>query len=83
MGRIRSHKSVRHVATVDDELRDKTLRLINEIQRRCMKTNDIMQYVDKLLQGCSNEECAEILKEVISECQLRIENCDEGIYTNS
>lgn len=31
----------------------------------------------------SNEECADILKEVISECQSRIENCDEGVYTNS
>ncbi len=26
---------------------------------------------------------SEILKEVISECQSRIENCDEGVYTNS
>ena len=31
----------------------------------------------------TNKECAEILKEVVSECQSRIENCDEGVYTNS
>lgn len=48
-----------------------------------METNDIMQHIDELLQGYSNEECAEILKEVISECQSRIENRDEGVYTNS
>lgn len=48
-----------------------------------METNDIMQHIDELLQGYSNEECAEILKEVISECQSRIENCDEVVYTNS
>lgn len=48
-----------------------------------MEVNDIMQHIDELLQGYSNEECAEILKEVISECQSRIENCDEGVYTNS
>ena len=48
-----------------------------------METNDIMQHIDELLQGYSNEECAEILKEVISECQSPIENCDEGVYTNS
>ena len=35
-----------------------------------METNDIMQHIDELLQGYSNEECAEILKEVISECQM-------------
>ena len=48
-----------------------------------METNDIMQHIDELLQGYSNEECAEILKEVISECQQRIENCHEGVYTTS
>lgn len=37
-----------------------------------METNDIMQHIDELLQGYSNEECAEILKEVISECQSRL-----------
>ncbi|EYB09348.1 hypothetical protein M119_1661 [Bacteroides fragilis str. 3783N1-6] len=42
-----------------------------------------MQHIDELLQGYSNEECADILKEVISECQSRIENYDEGVYTNS
>lgn len=51
--------------------------------KKRMETNDIMQYIDELLQGHSNEECAEILEEVISECRSRIENCDEGIYTNS
>ena len=48
-----------------------------------METNDIMQHIDELLQGYSNEECAEILKEVISECQSRVETCDEGVYTHS
>lgn len=47
-----------------------------------MESNDIMQYIDELLQGYSNEECAEILKEVIAECQSRIENCEEGVYSN-
>ena len=36
-----------------------------------------------ILKEQSNEECAEILKEVGRECQSRIENCDEGVYTNS
>lgn len=48
-----------------------------------METNIIMQYIDELLQDNSNEECSHILKEVISECQSRIENCEEGVYTNS
>lgn len=47
-----------------------------------METNDIMQHIDELLQNYSNEECADILKEVINECQSRIDNCDEGVYTN-
>jgi len=38
-----------------------------------MGVNDIMQHIDELLQNYSNEECAEILKEVVSECQSRIE----------
>ena len=42
-----------------------------------------MQYIDELLQDYSNEECADILKEVISECQSRIENCEEGVYTTN
>lgn len=33
-----------------------------------MGVNDIMQHIDELLQNYSNEECAEILKEVVSEC---------------
>lgn len=48
-----------------------------------MEVNDIMQHIDELLQNYSNEECAEILKEVVSECLSRIKNCDEGVYTNS
>ena len=48
-----------------------------------MEVNDIMQHIDELLQNYSNEECAEILKEVVSECQSRIKNCDEDVYTNS
>ena len=40
-----------------------------------MEVNDIMQHIDELLQNYSNEECAEILKEVVSE--------DEGVYTKS
>ena len=48
-----------------------------------MEVNDIMQHIDELLQNYSNEECAEILKELVSECQSSIEKCDEGVYTNS
>ena len=48
-----------------------------------METNDIMIRIDELLQGHSNEECAQILKEVIGECQTRIENCEEGVYVDS
>ena len=48
-----------------------------------MEGNDIMQYIDELLQDYSNEECADILKEVISECQSRIENCEGGVYTTN
>lgn len=28
-----------------------------------MEVNDIMTYIDRLLQGCSDKRCAEILKE--------------------
>lgn len=48
-----------------------------------MEATDIMQYIDELLQGYSNKECAEILKEVIGNCQSRVESCEEGVYTNS
>lgn len=37
-----------------------------------MEVNDIMTYIDRLLQGCSDKRCAEILKEVTEECQSRI-----------
>lgn len=47
-----------------------------------METNDIMDYIDKVLQGHSNKECAEILNEIIVECRSRIDNCEEGVYTN-
>lgn len=48
-----------------------------------MEVHDIMQHIDELLQDYSNEECAEILKEVMSECKARVENCEEGVYTNT
>ena len=48
-----------------------------------MDTNDIMEFIDEALKNYSNEECAEILNEIIGECRSRIENCDEGVYTDS
>ena len=48
-----------------------------------METNEIMQHIDEMLQGYSNDECANILKEVVGECRISIENCEEGIYSNS
>ena len=48
-----------------------------------MEVNDRMQHIDELLQNYSNEEGAEILQQVGSESQSRIENCNEGVYTNS
>lgn len=48
-----------------------------------MEINNIMQYIDELLQNYSNKECTQILKEVIADCESRIENCEEGVYTNS
>ena len=47
-----------------------------------MEVIDIMQHIDELLQGDSNEECARILKEVVNGCQTRIESCEEGVYTD-
>lgn len=44
-----------------------------------MEVIDIMQHIDELLQGYSNEECARILKEVVNGCQTRIESCEEGV----
>ncbi len=83
MNRIKLHKSIQHITTTNGKLSDKTIKLINKMAKKAYGNNDIMQHIDELLQGYSNEECAEILKEVISECQSRIENCDEGVYTNS
>lgn len=83
MSRIQLHKSIQHVTTANGKLSDKTIKLINIMAKKRMEVNDIMQHIDELLQNYSNEECAEILKEVVSECQSRIENCDEGVYTNS
>lgn len=84
MSRIQLHKSIQHVTTANGKLSDKTIKLINIMaKKKRMEVNDIMQHIDELLQNYSNEECAEILKEVVSECQSRIENCDEGVYTNS
>lgn len=48
-----------------------------------MEANEIMQYIDELMQGHSNKECTHILKEVLDECQARIEDCEKGIYTQS
>lgn len=79
MSKIQLHKSIQHITTTNGKLSDKTIKLINIMAKK----NDIMQHIDELLQNYSNEECAEILKEVVSECQSRIENCDGGVYTNS
>lgn len=79
MSKIQLHKSIQHITTTNGKLSDKTIKLINIMAKK----NDIMQHIDELLQNYSNEECPEILKEVVSECQSRIENCDGGVYTNS
>ena len=47
-----------------------------------MEVNDIMTYIDRLLQGC-DKRCAEILKEVTEECQSRIDECKKGTYSES
>lgn len=47
------------------------------------KDKNYVYFEKELLQDYSNEECADILKEVISECQSRIENCEEGVYTTN
>lgn len=48
-----------------------------------MEVNDIMTYIDRLLQGCSDKRCAEILKEITEECQSRIDECKKGAYSKS
>ena len=48
-----------------------------------MEVNDIMTYIDRLLQGCSDKRCAEILKEVMEDCQSRIDECKKGAYSKS
>lgn len=47
-----------------------------------MEVNNTMVYIDNLLQGNSDKECADILREVISECQERIEYYENGAYAN-
>lgn len=48
-----------------------------------MKVNDIMTYIDRLLEGCSDLKCAEILKGVMDECLSRIDECEKGTYSKS
>lgn len=48
-----------------------------------MEVNEIMTYIDNLLQGCSDKRCAEILKEVTDECQSRIGKYKKGTYSES
>ncbi|GAB6981127.1 hypothetical protein [Phocaeicola sartorii] len=48
-----------------------------------MEVNDIMTYIDRLPQGCSDKRCAEILKELPDECQSRIDECKKGAYSKS
>lgn len=50
--------------------------------KKSMKTEEIMQHIDELLANHSNEECVVILREVIDECEARIENYEEGVYSN-
>ena len=69
--------------------------MINDSQLRKEVRHAVCQYVEYFVNefqlGQIKKEtyddvlffCAEILKEVVSECQSRIENCDEGVYTNS
>ncbi len=38
-----------------------------------METNDIMQHIDEILFSLSTEECINILKEVASEVDARID----------
>jgi hypothetical protein len=60
-------------------------RLIQGLFITCagFSVNDIMTYIDRLLQGCSDKRCAEILKEVTEECQSRIDECKKGAYSKS
>lgn len=41
----------------------------------------IMDFIDQVLSDFTNEGAMDVLEDVKSEIDMRIESCDEGIYT--
>lgn len=41
----------------------------------------IMDFIDQVLSDFTNEGAMKVLEDVKSEIDMRIESCDEGIYT--
>lgn len=43
-------------------------------------TRYILDHIDQVLNGHTNEEAKEILEELKSEIDIKIESCEEGTY---
>lgn len=47
------------------------------------KVEEILSYIDDKLILCTNEEAQEILEDVKSEIESRIDLCEDGVYTEN
>ncbi|WP_337557533.1 hypothetical protein [Phocaeicola plebeius] len=45
------------------------------------ETRYILDHIDQVLNGHTNEEAKEVLEELRSEIDIKIESCEEGTYT--
>lgn len=50
----------------------------NKIMNR--ETRYILDHIDQVLNGHTNEEAKEVLEELRSEIDIKIESCEDGTY---